>query len=123
MDISQHTLSIHHRHANGDGVVETITEQVPAAELDTALKHANTRLANAQCRNFGCRIELDGQEILYTLVRSNCPNPGPVRFCRHDADAIAAERNATLAYETRWQVSRDLRPVARTATGRGRGAR
>lgn len=109
----QHTLSIHHRHANGDGVVETITEQATHEELEAALQRADALLANSHCRNFGCRIELDGQVVVYTLVRDSSALPGPVRFCRHDAQALARERNTTLVYESGWKVSRALQAPAR----------
>ncbi|MGH9482614.1 MAG: hypothetical protein ACRD1L_11050 [Terriglobales bacterium] len=113
-----HTICIHHRHANQAGDVETVTEQVPTEGLEAALLRANQLLANIHCRNWGCRIELDGQVILYTLVRDKHAQPGPVRFCKLDAMALAHERNATLGFETAWRVNRDLlapttRPTAR----------
>jgi hypothetical protein len=113
---NRHTIAIHHRHANHDGVVETITEQVEAEELERGLRRADELLANPQCRNWGCRIELDGQVIVYTLVRDNSPLPGPVRFCSQDAVALAKERNATLSFETTWKVSRGLQAPARPPT-------
>lgn len=122
MESKQHTIAIHHRHANQDGVVDSITERVEPGELEAGLKRANQLLANTQCRNWGCRIELDDQVIVYTLVRDNSPQPGPVRFCKLDALALAKERNATLSFETVWKVNRDLQPVARPAA-RGRGRR
>ncbi|MGH9477273.1 MAG: hypothetical protein ACRD1C_13245 [Terriglobales bacterium] len=120
METEQHTIAIHHRHANEEGVVDSFTEQVEAGELEAGLKRANHLLANSHCRNWGCRIELDGQVIIYTLVRDNSPQPGPVRFCNLDAQALAKERNATLSFETAWKVNRDLQPLARPAA-RGRG--
>lgn len=122
MEPSQHTIAIHHRHANAEGVVETISEQADAGGLEAALKRANALLANAQCRNWGCRIELDGQVILYTLVRANSAALGPVRFCNLDAAALAQERNATLGFETAWKVDRAFqapsRPGVRTRTAK-----
>ncbi|MGH9486947.1 MAG: hypothetical protein ACRD04_05075 [Terriglobales bacterium] len=116
MESREHTIAIHHRHANHEGVVDTITEQVDTGELEAGLKRANQLLANSQCRNWGCRIEIDGQVIVYTLVRENCKQPGPVRFCKLDAVALAKERNATLSFETAWKVNRDLQPMARPNT-------
>lgn len=118
----QHIISLHHRHANAAGDVETHTDRVDETGLEAALERANAMLANHQCRNFGCRIELDGQVILYTLVRPNCPTPGPVRFCRHDAQALAVERNHSLGFETAWHVSRDVQSATRPAA-RARAAR
>ncbi|MGH9413098.1 MAG: hypothetical protein ACRD0Y_05095 [Terriglobales bacterium] len=120
IETKEHIISIHHRHANQEGVVDTITETVPGDELEPGLKRANQLLANSQCRNWGCRIELDGQVIVYTLVRDNSPLPGPVRFCKLDAVALAKERNATLSFETTWTVNRDLQPANRPASRRGR---
>ena len=122
METTLHTIAIHHRHANCDGNVETITEQVDDSGLEEALKRANALLANSLCRNWGCRIELDGQVIVYTLVRANSCNPGPVRFCDIDAAAIAEERNATLDFETAWRVDRAFQPQARSGA-RGRSAK
>jgi len=113
METTQHTIAVHHRHANSEGVVDTITEQVPAGNLEQALKRANALLANSQCRNWGCRIELDGQVILYTLVRPNSAVLGPVRFCDLDAAALAKERNATLGFETAWRVDRAFQAPTR----------
>ncbi|MGH9467375.1 MAG: hypothetical protein ACRD1Y_08460 [Terriglobales bacterium] len=118
----QHTICIHHRHANHEGVVDSITDTVTPEDLESGLKRANQLLANSQCRNWGCRIELDGQVIVYTLVRDKSSLPGPVRFCKLDALELAKERNATLSFETTWKVNRDLQPVARPNT-RSRGAR
>ncbi|MGH9484941.1 MAG: hypothetical protein ACRD1F_07780 [Terriglobales bacterium] len=120
IETKEHIISIHHRHANQEGVVDTITETVPSDEVEPGLKRANQLLANSQCRNWGCRIELDGQVIVYTLVRDNSPLPGPVRFCKLDAVALAKERNATLSFETTWTVNRDLQPANRPASRRGR---
>ncbi len=120
MSAKPHALCIHHRHANAEGVVENITETVEPEGLESALKRANARLANADCRNWGCRIELDGQVILYTLVRDHSPLPGPVRFCNLDAQALAKERNATLSFETAWRVDLAFQAVpvrSRTAHG------
>lgn len=117
-----HTICLHHRHANAAGDVETHTDRVDEAGLEAALDRANAMLANPQCRNFGCRIELDGQVILYTLTRPNCPNPGPVRFCRHDAQALAQERNHSMRFETTWHVTRDLQTISRPAAARARAA-
>lgn len=94
----------------------THNERVEEDALEAALERANSLLANAQCRNFGCRIELDGEVIVYTLVRANCTNPGPVRFCRHDAIALAKERNLSLDFETSWRVSRDVQATMRPTT-------
>lgn len=121
MERKQHTIAIHHRHANEEGVVDTITESVPADELESGLKRANQLLANSQCRNWGCRIELDDLVIVYTLVRDNSPLPGPVRFCKLDALALAKERNASLSFETTWRVNRDLQPSNRPVNRRARG--
>lgn len=116
MPAKRHTICIRHRHANHAGEVETVTEQAQAEELEAALQRANSQLANQLCRNWGCRIELDDQVILYTLVRDKSALPGPVRFCKLDAMAIARERNATLGFETAWRVNRDFQtPAARPA--------
>ena len=85
-------------------MVDTYTETVDPEGLELALKRANARLANQDCRNWGCRIELDGQVVTYTLMRDHSPLPGPVRFCRLDAMALAKERNASLSFETAWRV-------------------
>ncbi|MGH9518823.1 MAG: hypothetical protein ACRD2D_04205 [Terriglobales bacterium] len=116
------TICLHHRHANAVGDVETHNDCADEAGLESALDRANAMLANPQCRNFGCRIELNGQVILYTLVRPNCTNPGPVRFCHHDAQALAQERNHSLGFETTWRVSRDLQTLSRPAAARARAA-
>ncbi len=93
--------------------METITEQATPDELEGALQRADTLLANSHCRNFGCRIELDGQVVVYTLMRETSTLPGPVRFCHLDAQALARERNTTLVYESGWKVSRALQAPAR----------
>lgn len=121
MAAKQHSISIHHRHANCEGVVDTIVDHVDPSQLEAGLKRANQLLANPQCRNWGCRIELDGQVIVYTLVRDKSPNPGPVRFCKLDAMELARERNASMTFETAWRVNRDLQPPAR-AVVRSRNA-
>lgn len=115
MGVKQHTITIQHRHANGEGIVDTVVDQVDPAQLEAGLKRANQLLANPQCRNWGCRIELDGQVIVYTLVRDNSPHPGPVRFCKLDALELAKERNASMSFETAWRVNRDLQPPLRAA--------
>ena|SRR6185312_3186644 len=122
METTLHTIAVHHRHANSEGDVETITEQVDAEDLEAGLKRANARLANAQCRNWGCRIELDGQVILYTLVRDNSTALGPVRFCDLDAAALAQERNASLGFETAWKVDRAFQTPTRPGV-RNRGSK
>ena len=116
----RHIVALHHRHANSEGVVDTVTQQVEADALEAALGHANTLIANALCRNFGCRIELDGSTIVYTLVRDNSRELGPVRFCRQDAQALAQARNATLAFETAWRVDRALQPTVRLPSSKPR---
>ncbi|MGH9395076.1 MAG: hypothetical protein ACRD1E_12960 [Terriglobales bacterium] len=120
MALKRHTVALHHRHANSEGVVDTVTQEVDAEALEAALKHANSLLANGLCRNFGCRIELDGATIVYTLVRDNCRDLGPVRFCRHDAVALAQARNATLAFETTWRVDRALQPTVKLPSAKPR---
>lgn len=100
--------------------MDTVTQQVEADALEAALVHANTLIANALCRNFGCRIELDGSTIVYTLVRDNSRELGPVRFCKQDAQALAQARNATLAFETAWRVDRALQPTVRLPSSKPR---